>query len=195
MCSGQCAWVFQPLGSGLVFHERASSHRCRSLNYLLSMPRLDIKRPTKVGLILFFFFPLAIYTDFLILTGLEYCITKLNNMYFKRIHSQGVILLPPCLVLTHTRFGPQRDPRHFCHPGTQPSCVRFIFLAFRRHFLFQSKAAHADAHTVCFRLAEAWPLDSGSRTEWFPRLAGAEVTTLRQMAVALRGAALACAPV
>lgn len=49
--------------------------------------------------------------------------------------------------------------------------------------------------TVCFRLAEAWPLDSGSRTEWFPRLAGAEVTTLRQMAVALHGAALACAPV
>lgn len=29
MCSGQCAWVFQPLGLGLVIQERASSHRWR----------------------------------------------------------------------------------------------------------------------------------------------------------------------
>lgn len=117
-------------------------------------------------------------------------------MYFKRIHLQGVILWPPCLVLTHARFGPQRDPRHVCHcwrPGTrQPSCVRFVFffLALRRHFLFQSKAAHADAHTVCFRLAESRLLDSGSGTEQVPRLAGAEVTMRHQQAIALRGAAL-----
>lgn len=58
MCSGQCAWVFHPLGSGLAIRERASSHRCgqqhQQSKLFASTPRSDAKRPTKVGLVFFF---------------------------------------------------------------------------------------------------------------------------------------------